>query len=73
MAVFQVDSSLGAVERIGREAGGYLSARQDRSITIRVPRDLSPVANQEVHDASLLSSIPWLRDLGLPALLGGQP
>src|SRR6185312_10289048 len=35
MAVFQVDSSLAAVERIGREAGGYLAARQDRSVTIR--------------------------------------
>ena len=39
MAVFQVEPSLDAVERIGRDEGGYLSARQDRAITIRVPRD----------------------------------
>jgi hypothetical protein len=166
MAVFQVDASLAAVERIGREEGGYLAARQDRSVTIRVPRerfddaiervehlgdvthrsvkaqdvtdefvdlearlknaramrdrlnellarasvkealdierelarvteeierfegrlkllrdqiafstitvDFAPVANQVVHDTSLITSIPWLRDLGLPVLLGGH-
>jgi hypothetical protein len=167
MAVFQVDVSLAAVEQIGRDAGGYLATRQDKSITIRVPRDrfddavgrvehlgdvthrsikaqdvtdefvdlearlknaramrdrlaellvrasvkealdierefarvtediermegrlkllrdqigfstitvdFSPVANQVVHDTSLLSSIPWLQELGLPVLLGGHP
>jgi hypothetical protein len=166
MAVFQVEASLAAVEKIGRDVGGYLSARQDKSVTIRVPRDrfdeavdrvehlgdvthravkahdvtdeyvdvearlknaramrdrladllshatvkealdierelsrvtedierlegrlkllrdevafstisvdFAPVAVQEVHDASILSSIPWLRELGLPTLLGGH-
>jgi hypothetical protein len=39
LAVFQVEPQLDAVERIARESGGYLSARQDDAITIRVPRD----------------------------------
>jgi hypothetical protein len=39
LAVFQVEPQLDAVERIAREAGGYLSSRQDNAITIRVPRD----------------------------------
>lgn len=38
MAVFQVDAALGKVEAIAREVGGYLSSREDREITIRVPR-----------------------------------
>jgi Domain of unknown function (DUF4349) len=38
MAVYQVEGSLGQVEQIGRDVGGYLAVRQDRSITIRVPR-----------------------------------
>ncbi len=38
MAVYQVEGALGQVEQIGRDVGGYLSVRQDRSITIRVPR-----------------------------------
>ena len=39
LAVFQVEKGLDAVERLGRDAGGYLSTRQDNAVTIRVPRD----------------------------------
>jgi hypothetical protein len=39
LAVFQVERGLDAVERIGREVGGYLSLRQDNAVTIRVPRE----------------------------------
>jgi hypothetical protein len=38
LAVFQVEQQMNAVERIAREAGGYLSVRNDTEITIRVPR-----------------------------------
>jgi hypothetical protein len=37
MAVFEVNASLAKVEQIGRELGGFLAKRDDRSITIRVP------------------------------------
>jgi len=39
LAVFHVEAGLDAVTRIGREVGGYLSARQDTAVTIRVPRE----------------------------------
>jgi hypothetical protein len=39
MAVYQVEPGLDAVEKVARDMGGYLSARQDTSITIRIPRD----------------------------------
>jgi hypothetical protein len=39
LAVFQVEQSENAVEKIGRDLGGYLSARTDNQITIRVPRE----------------------------------
>jgi len=39
MAVYQVEPGLDAVEHLAREERGYLSARQDNSVTIRVPRD----------------------------------
>lgn len=39
MAVYQVEPGLDGVERIAREVGGYLSSRQDASVTIRVPRE----------------------------------
>jgi hypothetical protein len=39
MAVFQVTEGMDAVERVAREAGGYLATRADNAITIRVPRD----------------------------------
>ena len=38
MAVYEVDRSLGAVEKIANDNGGYLGQRHDRAITIRVPR-----------------------------------
>ncbi len=37
MAVFEVNASLGRVEAIGRELGGFLAKRDDQSITVRVP------------------------------------
>ena len=37
MAVFEVNASLARVETIGRELGGFLAKRDDRSVTIRVP------------------------------------
>jgi len=38
MAVYQVDQGIVAVEKIARDAGGYLALKKDREITIRVPR-----------------------------------
>lgn len=38
MAVYQVDQGLSAVEKIARDAGGYLAVRKDREITVRIPR-----------------------------------
>jgi hypothetical protein len=38
MAVYQVEQGLTAVEKIAHDLGGYLAARTDRTITIRVPR-----------------------------------
>ncbi|WP_437757534.1 DUF4349 domain-containing protein [Sorangium sp. So ce1389] len=37
MAVFEVGASLGKVEALARELGGFLARRDDRTITIRVP------------------------------------
>jgi hypothetical protein len=37
MAVFEVNAALSAIEDLGRELGGFLSRRDDTSITIRVP------------------------------------
>ncbi|WP_437969118.1 DUF4349 domain-containing protein [Sorangium sp. So ce260] len=37
MAVFEVGASLGKVETLARELGGFLARRDDRTITIRVP------------------------------------
>jgi hypothetical protein len=37
MAVFEVNASLGRVEAIGKELGGFLAKRDDTSVTIRVP------------------------------------
>jgi hypothetical protein len=39
MAVYQVGPGLDGVEKVAREAGGYLSSRQDESVVVRVPRD----------------------------------
>ncbi|MGH7296644.1 MAG: DUF4349 domain-containing protein [Polyangiaceae bacterium] len=38
LAVFQVDRSLGSVESLARDLGGYLAQRGDTSVTVRVPR-----------------------------------
>jgi hypothetical protein len=38
MAVYQVDQGVAAVEKIAQESGGYLATKQDRAITVRVPR-----------------------------------
>jgi hypothetical protein len=167
LAVFQVNEAMDAVERIGRDTGGYLASRGDNAITIRVPRDrfddaigrverlgdvvhrdikaqdvtdqyvdlqarlknayamreqllellrrasvkealeietalgrvteqievmegklkllrdqiafstitvqFAPVAQQDVHDTSLLAPFPWLQDLGLQRLLDVSP
>jgi len=37
MAVFEVNTSLDALENLARQAGGFLARRDDRSITIRIP------------------------------------
>ncbi|WP_437280144.1 DUF4349 domain-containing protein [Sorangium sp. So ce375] len=37
MAVFEVGASLGKVEALARDLGGFLARRDDRTITIRVP------------------------------------
>ncbi|XXX78826.1 DUF4349 domain-containing protein [Sorangium sp. So ce134] len=37
MAVFEVSASLGKVEALARDLGGFLARRDDRTITIRVP------------------------------------
>ncbi|WP_437984736.1 DUF4349 domain-containing protein [Sorangium sp. So ce117] len=37
MAVFEVGASLGRVEALARDLGGFLARRDDRAITIRVP------------------------------------
>lgn len=37
MAVFEVSGSLAQIEDLGREVGGFLSRRDDLTITIRVP------------------------------------
>jgi hypothetical protein len=39
MAVFEVNAALTRVEALGRDLGGFLSKRDDHSITIRVPAD----------------------------------
>jgi hypothetical protein len=38
MAVYQVDSAIDAVESIARGVGGYLAARNDTEVRVRVPR-----------------------------------
>ena len=38
LAVFQVEQQMIAVEKLAREAGGYLATRGDQQITIRIPR-----------------------------------
>jgi hypothetical protein len=54
LALFHVDEGIAAVEHIGREAGGYLLTREDRAITIRVPRE---------HFANALAQVEKLGDV----------
>jgi len=37
LSVYEVEKSLNAVEGLAKDAGGYLSRRDDRSITVRIP------------------------------------
>jgi hypothetical protein len=39
MAVYQVEPALNAIEKVGKDVGGYLAVRSDTAITIRVPRE----------------------------------
>jgi hypothetical protein len=39
VTVLHVDPALAAIEAMGRELGGYLASRADRTVTIRVPRE----------------------------------
>jgi hypothetical protein len=50
LAVFEVNASLGKVEAIGRDLGGFLAKRDDRSITIRVPAARFDEAVKKVED-----------------------
>lgn len=49
MAVYQVEPGLAAIEKIGRDFGGYLAVKTDQVITIRVPRGKFDDALKEVE------------------------
>lgn len=38
LAVYQVEPSLAAVEKLAKDHGGFLASKQDREIVVRVPR-----------------------------------
>ena len=38
LAVYQVEPSIAAVEKLAKEHGGFLASKQDREIVVRVPR-----------------------------------
>jgi hypothetical protein len=44
MAVSKVEESLGAVEKIARDQGGFLAVKHDREIVVRVPREKFEIA-----------------------------
>jgi hypothetical protein len=48
MAVYQVETGIAAIEKIARDHNGYLSAKKDREIVIRVPRAQFEAAVSEV-------------------------
>jgi hypothetical protein len=48
MAVYQVETGIAAIEKIARDHNGYLSAKKDREIIIRVPRAQFEAAVSEV-------------------------
>lgn len=50
MAVFEVNASLAKVETIGRDLGGFLAKRDDRSVTIRVPAARFEEAVKRIED-----------------------
>ena len=50
MAVFEVNASLAKIEAIGRDLGGFLAKRDDRSATIRVPAARFEEAVKRVED-----------------------
>lgn len=50
MAVFEVNASLTRIEGIGRELGGFLAKRDDRSVTIRVPAQRFDEAVKRIED-----------------------
>lgn len=50
MAVFEVNASLSRIEIIGRELGGFLAKRDDRSVTIRVPAQRFEEAVKHIED-----------------------
>lgn len=49
MAVYQVEPGLDGVEKVARDLGGYLSSRQDTSVTVRVPRDVFDEAVRRIE------------------------
>jgi len=51
MAVYQVEQGLASVEKIAHDLGGYLVARTDRTITIRVPRAQFEAALKRIEPA----------------------
>lgn len=50
MAVFEVNASMSKVEALGRDLGGFLAKRDDRSITIRVPASRFDEAVKRIED-----------------------
>lgn len=62
MAVFEVESSLSAVEELAREAGGFLSKRERMAVTIRVPaQSFDDVVKKleklgDVHDRNIVAN-----------------
>ncbi|APR86735.1 hypothetical protein A7982_12084 [Minicystis rosea] len=50
MAVFNVNASLAKVETLGRELGGFLAKRDDKSVTIRVPAQRFDEAVKRVEE-----------------------
>jgi hypothetical protein len=51
MAVFEVNASLGQIEDLARELGGFLSRRDDTAITIRVPAAMFDAAIKRIEKA----------------------
>jgi len=56
MAVFEVNASLAKVETLGRELGGFLAKRDDRSVTIRVPAERFDEAVKRIEEVGDMRS-----------------